>query len=774
MKRTVLLSLMFALMALVFPCGAMSSGSTVAVGQSNGGYDSNIQGVGQGVGMKPILITCDPALWSVIDRSATRLICNILAQMGIPYEILPAGSPATLDDDRWSAAVVPYAGNRASVRPWANGEKPYPVLIGTNDGGLTTATDTWKSGASARYPDNSWTGSPEFTKLTGEATIYVGGFTPDRWWAYTLDTTTAPVCVPVLTVAAADEQHAGWAAGDSVGKSVVWYRDWSTVAPSKSFVMWNVSHNSFYALLRFFKMADIKPPRPYRLCIDVDDITDLHRSDAPASAADGIAQFAVALAARNTVALLGWNNALIGSVPNSTITAVSEGYYSGVYRNIIHHHIAGITGENYFAEDTVPYDTVTKKIAAYDADIAEWQNLGLAIERSGYHGFKYMPKNQCSRLGRRAMASVGVKRVRWTPSPTYRPRTIGGTHEWLIDAGEPTMQIVWSNGQFSAIGWNRYSWAAIIEDVAITTGSEEEYLARCFGLFWSGIAQSAERGMYHMMTHGLNIAANSAAEPGDDMPLLTWMEKVFDPLVQLGGTDVIRYATDDDWREIAESPGYVSMNIGDARTLPNNTPVYIEDAIITAGELEPGVSFAGSPDRSSGVKLITDRALMVGQRVSFIGMLSRVDGEYQMADLEFLEMAPGTPIAPLLMNSTAIANDRTQTLNYAGLNTTGLLVRTAGVVTSQFADECFFYIDDGDGYRDGTSPYSTGIRVYVPFGVDVPEEGDQAIVTGISRVQKVTLNEGGDVNGNWYPPGTLVYIPSIWVRDADDIQVLQP
>jgi len=502
--------------------------------------------------MKPILIPCRVgAQASEMSRGHMANVILMLRALGVPYVVTETNRAIALDDSVYSGAIVPIGYDYSNYRPWANGEKPYPVLIAHTQG-IAANSATWKSGASDRYPNHDSTGSAAFTSLSGAADICMGDTTGDnRWHAWTIDTVTAPVCVPVLTVDAIGSQHTGWAPGaDAAGKCSLWYRDWSTVAPGTGGkVIWNAGL-SMFGLLYFLKTIGAEVPYPFRLCIDIDDIDMLHAAGAPADAPDGVEPFVAALSGRNAVALLGWNAGRIAFVPPATLTLLRAGYDAGVFRNIIHHHIGGITGENYFAEDAAPYNTVALKLAAYDADIAAWEAVGIPIERAGYHGYKYMPMNQCSRLGRRAMASAGVKRLRWAPQ-TRRPRSFRGVTEWLVDVGEDTLRLDWGVGNFSALSYAHYSWADTLAAYAPTTGFEQEYIARYQGDQDSGIYRVITQGVYHMMNHGLNTAANSAA-PGDDMILIQWMEKVFDPLVALGGTDVIRYASDADWADIVE------------------------------------------------------------------------------------------------------------------------------------------------------------------------------------------------------------------------------
>ena len=98
-------------------------------------------------------------------------------------------------------------------------------------------------------------------------------------------------------------------------------------------------------------------------------------------------------------------------------------------------------------------------------------------------------------------------------------------------------------------------------------------------------------------------------------------------------------------------------------------------------------------------------------------------------------------------------------------------MRLAGKVTGVISSQKLIYADDGFNYQDGVGPV-LGIRVHVPTGVTLPATKKNVIITGISRVDKLTLTDWGCVNGDWYPAGTTLYVPSIWVRDAGDLRIL--
>jgi len=217
-------------------------------------------------------------------------------------------------------------------------------------------------------------------------------------------------------------------------------------------------------------------------------------------------------------------------------------------------------------------------------------------------------------------------------------------------------------------------------------------------------------------------------------------------------------------------------SIGSARVLPQTLPfagVGITEARVTATGLEAGVVFVESANRCSGIKLLTSQALSVGQQVSFVGMCSRVDGEYVISDARFDEnIVDGAPLTPVGVTSRIIGNDRTQLLKYSGVNTTGLLVRMVGKVTATMSTQGVIYVDDGGGYRDGVGP-SGGIRIRVAPGTTVVGlTGRTVAITGISRVGKQTLAKDSTVNGSLYAAGTVVYVPSLWARYPSDLRVL--
>lgn len=240
-----------------------------------------------------------------------------------------------------------------------------------------------------------------------------------------------------------------------------------------------------------------------------------------------------------------------------------------------------------------------------------------------------------------------------------------------------------------------------------------------------------------------------------------------------GGDNPITITAVDVWGNTATDTITVTWSpgsIGAAKQQPDGTRVYVNNAVVTAPAIVSGSIFVESANRSSGIRLVTDQAMTIGNNISFTGIINRVNGEYQISSANILDNISANPLNPIFFTSSSIGNDRIETLDYIGLNTTGLLIKTAGKVTGTIMTQQLFYIDDGGSYQDGVGPVY-GLRIHVPSGVTIPRTGKLVAVTGISRVEKFTLSGWGLVNGDWHPSGSVIYVPSIWVRDANDIKV---
>ena len=179
-------------------------------------------------------------------------------------------------------------------------------------------------------------------------------------------------------------------------------------------------------------------------------------------------------------------------------------------------------------------------------------------------------------------------------------------------------------------------------------------------------------------------------------------------------------------------------------------------------------------DRSCGIRVEqADNCLSVGARVRVEGtMKTGTNGERYIAAKEVAQDGYGD-ISPVLVSNKNIGGgtfglqegtwswkwvrqpDRTLVhllLPCGGLNNTGLLVKTSGIVTAW--GRGWFYINDGSNVEDGTGIF--GVYVNAPE-LTIPATGAYVSITGISSCD--------------YYAGKLVN--ALLPRTQDDIEVLK-
>ncbi|GEM_PF-656503 len=227
-------------------------------------------------------------------------------------------------------------------------------------------------------------------------------------------------------------------------------------------------------------------------------------------------------------------------------------------------------------------------------------------------------------------------------------------------------------------------------------------------------------------------------------------------------------ACESDYSNILCAVAAPPFTVGDAKLLPADSWVYLTDGIVSAGQdLGWGAVFAQAPSRAAGIKILTSEALSLGESVRLTGRVERVNGEWQISDVRVLGSSPAAPPEPLRMANKTFSNDPGGTLDYVGLSSAGLLVTSWGRVTYQ-SPGSVVYVDDGSESRDALGQ-RIGIRVQLPAGMALPALNSLVSVTGISRVEQHVLSDYTIVNGQLYPPGTIVYVPSLWVRAPADL-----
>ncbi len=135
---------------------------------------------------------------------------------------------------------------------------------------------------------------------------------------------------------------------------------------------------------------------------------------------------------------------------------------------------------------------------------------------------------------------------------------------------------------------------------------------------------------------------------------------------------------------------------------------------------------------------------------------------------EIVSAVDGDPLAPLGVTSLSLGPKPIDPETSQGLDMTGILVKLVGKVTAVDTEQRIMYLDDGGTLRlDGAS--ARGIKVYIPEGMDIPEEHSVVAVTGVGMREEASLAEQVKIGQRIYPAGTPVTTTSIVCREAADI-----
>ncbi|MDO8586290.1 MAG: FG-GAP-like repeat-containing protein [Armatimonadota bacterium] len=182
-------------------------------------------------------------------------------------------------------------------------------------------------------------------------------------------------------------------------------------------------------------------------------------------------------------------------------------------------------------------------------------------------------------------------------------------------------------------------------------------------------------------------------------------------------------------------------HISTAKRERNGTPVDVS-AVVTA--VFGNTFYLEATDRSNGIRAEKPgHGLIVGMTAEVTGIL-RTNADFE----KYIEVATVNPtgtgvIVPALLNNRSLGGGDFEydpltgtgqrgVENGIGLNNIGLLIKTSGRVTA--AGDGFFYIDDGTHARDAS--IFNGVRVLCD-GLQMPEPGRYATITGISSIMKI-------------------------------------
>ena len=195
-------------------------------------------------------------------------------------------------------------------------------------------------------------------------------------------------------------------------------------------------------------------------------------------------------------------------------------------------------------------------------------------------------------------------------------------------------------------------------------------------------------------------------------------------------------------------------------------------AVVTAAF--PDFFYIEADDRTCGIRVEqVENCMYAGARVSINGtMMTSSNGERCISANEVILIDSGS-IQPLIVPNKSVGGgefgmqegtwswrwirqpDRTRLhllLPCEGLNNTGLLVKTSGIVTTWGRD--WFYINDGSNVEDGTGIF--GVYVDAPE-MTIPAQGAYVSITGISSCD--------------YYDGKLMNV--LLPRSQEDIEVLK-
>ena len=342
--------------------------------------------------MKPVLLWCpgttgSPARWCS-HSNGTLAIQWVLDRFKVPYELVGGlvteGPGVTeFDETAYSVAILPFGrANTTGYKSWLNGSRTIPVVAT-----CCYAANALKkaTGCDTGITDNSSGGASAFETKTADGISLCWIAAQD---VFTLDAAAEAVLWPV-----SDPSKASIA--KLVGKDV-YYITLGSYCDNMSRML---------VVLQALKLTG-ETPRPITLRIDIDDAVTLG-----ATQVQGLYDFADWLRAKRAVAIITLGleaNAPVAEVRNCIIAN------SDVFRCIIHSHNDSpfLDDEPHDDEEYPGYATIELKLERHAEQVLFYRNQGYTVYPAGPSGHFNLPMNSASRLGRRALAVLGVKSLR--------------------------------------------------------------------------------------------------------------------------------------------------------------------------------------------------------------------------------------------------------------------------------------------------------------------------------------------------------------------------
>jgi len=187
----------------------------------------------------------------------------------------------------------------------------------------------------------------------------------------------------------------------------------------------------------------------------------------------------------------------------------------------------------------------------------------------------------------------------------------------------------------------------------------------------------------------------------------------------------------------------IVMDIPDAKMLPDGEGVRLESKIVTGVFPSSGYFYIEEKDRASGIRVRTSQSPgAVGDRVLVEGVTDTVYSEREITPTYLSWQGSGVPPEPLgVTNGTlggAAFHYQPGALGAAGLNNTGLLVRTCGWVVEHTG--LWFSIADGSALVNPGEAEPKLLVTGAELGGTLPPVRSFVIITGISGMETIYGN----------------------------------
>ena len=301
--------------------------------------------------------------------------------------------------------------------------------------------------------------------------------------------------------------------------------------------------------------------------------------------------------------------------------------------------------------------------------------------------------------------------------------------------------VVWSD-------WNRISGCRIGptgslldgDGLTICTGSKEKE-APC--VCWDGNMYRVVWEDYRSSLFGnadvfyTTVSKDGTVSPESARALISSLDSQYKPKIYFRGAggalfyaDYINYSHFASMSTLADQDVQLVDTVAHAKALSTGTPITLSGKIVTAAYT--GYFYIEEPDRTSGIRVLSDLPVSIGQIVEVTGIIEVCDGERQInCNLIRSTAAVDELLRPVAIRGDMLGggplNDITPgVIGGVGLNNIGLLVTTWGQVVST-----------GSGYFVIES--KPGVQIKVKSGsLSKPASGSFVAVTGISSCEIIS------------------------------------